>query len=139
MRATRWRPRVLEALAAAVVLAAATTVVAPDRFRPVGDRRVAADSDLDALGAALETYRHDVGEYPTTADGLAALVRTPASRPWNCRGPYVLAPIPTDPWRHAYVYRRDEDGGGEGYVPSSYGADRKPGGTGDGADVTVRR
>lgn len=69
----------------------------------------------------------------------AALARMPASHPWNWRGPYVLAPIPADPWRHPYVYRRDEDGGGEGYVLSSYGADHKPGGSGDSADVTVRR
>lgn len=137
MHTPRWRPRVLEALAAAVALAAAATLVAPDRFRLIHDRRATADSDMDAIGAALETYRHDTGQYPASADDLAALARMPASRPWNWRGPYVLRPIPTDPWRHAYVYRPDESGGG--YTLLSYGADGRPGGAGEDADLGVRR
>jgi general secretion pathway protein G len=138
------RLSVLEVIALVLAIVIVATYVTPESFRPRGDPRATALSDVDALGAALETYRLDSDHFPTTAQGLAALVERPAlaPRPWNWRGPYVVRPIPTDPWGHAYVYQlsqRDEGTGSEGYVLSSYGADGRPGGQGDDADVTVRR
>jgi general secretion pathway protein G len=129
---------VLEVLAVLLAIAIVTTFLSPQRFHLAGDRSAAAASDIDLLGAALETYRLDTGTYPTTAQGLAALVRMPtAPSPWNWRGPYVLRAIPTDPWRHRYVYRRDE--AADGYLMLSYGADGRPGGQGEDADITVHR
>ena len=132
------RPTLLEAVAIALAIAVALTFVMPERFRPRGDPRATVRSDLTAIGAAVETYRYDTGHLPTTAQGLAALVDTPASRPWNWRGPYVIPRIPSDPWGAPYVYQRADSAGTEGYVLASYGADRKPGGRGEDADVTVR-
>ena len=132
------RPTALEAIALVLALAIALTFVTPRSFRPWGDRRATARTDLIAIGAALETYRYDTGHYPTTVQGLAALVDTPATRPRNWRGPYVLRPIPSDPWGTPYAYRRDDAAGREDFFLASYGADRRPGGRGDSADVTVR-
>lgn len=140
MRARLPRPTVLEALGVLLAIAIVMTRLPPQRFRLAGDRRAAAASDIDLLGAALETYRLDIGTYPTTAQGLAALVSIPtAPSPWNWRGPYVLRAIPADPWGHPYVYRRDEKADGDGYLMSSYGADGRPGGQGEDVDITVHR
>ena len=132
------RATVPEAIALVLALALVLTFVTPQSFRPRGDPRAAARTDLVALGAALETYRYDTGHYPTTTQGLAALVDTPATRPPNWRGPYVLRPIPRDPWGAPYVYRRDAGTGNGAFFLASYGADRTPGGRGDSGDVTVR-
>ena len=142
MRLRLPRPDALEGIAIVMALLVVATFVAPGYFRPRGDPRATARADIDALGAALETYRYDAGRYPSTEQGLAALVRAPASspRPWSWRGPYLLRPAPHDPWGAPYLYRYDGGGAGEQrYVLSSYGADRRPGGSGDDADVTVRR
>ncbi len=138
MRVRVPRLTVLEAIALVLALAVVLTFVTPRTFLPQGDPRATARTDLVAIGAALETYRYDTGHYPTTAQGLAALVDTPTTRPRNWRGPYVLRPIPPDPWGTPYGYRRVDAAGREDFLLSSYGADRRPGGQGDSADVTVR-
>ena len=138
MRVRMPRLTVLETIALVLALVIGLTFVTPRSFRPRGDPRARARTELIALGAALETYRYDTGHYPTTAQGLAALVDTPATRPWNWRGPYVLRPVPPDPWGAAYVYRRADAAGREDFLLLSYGGDGRPGGHGDDADVTVR-
>ncbi len=134
------RPNVFEGLALLVAVVAALTAVAPRHFRFFRDRRATAVADMDSLAAALETYRHDVKQYPETEQGLRALVAEPAS--WagagHWDGPYVLRPIPVDPWGHRYVYRAVQTGGVAGFVLTSYGADGRPGGSGSAADVTIR-
>jgi general secretion pathway protein G len=120
-------------LAAIVVV----TFVEPGWFAGVRDPRVTARSDMNAIGAALETYRHDTGRYPTTEEGLEALHVAPAdSAQWL--GPYLVTSVPNDPWGQPYVYRR-EAGGAEGFSLVSYGADRRAGGTGTDADVVFPR
>ncbi|MEJ7812755.1 MAG: type II secretion system major pseudopilin GspG [Gemmatimonadaceae bacterium] len=133
------RPTVLEVLAIAITIVVVATFVTPESFRSRSDPRAAARSDLTAIGAAIETYRYDTGHLPTTAEGLAALVDVPPwPRRWTWRGPYVVPRIPLDPWGRAYLYRRVDASGGEGYRLASYGADGKPGGHGDNADVAIR-
>lgn len=141
MRRGALRPNAIEALALLLALAIAWTYASPESFRPRRDRRETAESDLAAIGAALATYRSDSGDYPTTAQGLAALRTPPTSppHPWNWRGPYVLRPLPHDPWGTPYAYRHDAETGDDGYVLTSYGADGRPGGEGERADVIVRR
>lgn len=130
----------LEALASLLAIAIVWSYVSPQSFRPRRDPRATAQSDVDAIGAALETYRYDTGDYPATAQGLAALVEVPASsRPWNWRGPYVRRRIPNDPWGNPYAYRCDAELGRDGCFALSHGADGRPGGQSDDADVTVHR
>ena len=77
----------------------------------------------------------DAGRFPSTAEGLAALVRqTPGVAAWN--GPYLKGGnIPNDPWSHGYVYRSPGEHGPYDIV--SYGADGQEGGSGVAADISL--
>jgi general secretion pathway protein G len=85
------------------------------------------------LGAALDLFFIDIGRYPTTDEGLRALVGEPNSlRKWA--GPYLKkASVPSDPWGNPYLYKSPGDHGA--YDLSSYGADGVPGGSHADADV----
>ena len=86
-----------------------------------------------ALGTALDTFRCDVGRYPTSDEGLRALRDWPAGlAAWD--GPYLTKNVPADPWNRPYIYRAI----GDGYELSSLGADARPGGRGDDADEVGR-
>jgi general secretion pathway protein G len=99
--------------------------------------RLVAQADMNAIGAALETFRHDVGRYPTNREGLEALVSQPDSMsfPGDWLGPYLVVPPPVDPWGGHYVYRRVGNDTSEYYCLISYCADGRPGGIGADADV----
>jgi len=91
-----------------------------------------ARAQVEALGKALEQYRADVGSYPTTDQGLEALISQPEGLD-RWQGPYTQKPIPTDPWGRPYQYK--SPGEHDGYDLFSYGADGKPGGTGENVDI----
>jgi general secretion pathway protein G len=67
-----------------------------------GGRAVAAEADLERLTTALEMFHHDIGRYPSSAEGLGVLVSTPTPLA-GWRGPYLTA-ASTDPWGHPYLY-----------------------------------
>ena len=94
----------------------------------------AAKIQIDSFSSALDLYFLDIGRYPTTSEGLAALVRRPGSvTTWN--GPYLKnGQVPADPWGHAYVYRSPGEHGS--YDIISYASDGQEGGTGAAADIT---
>jgi general secretion pathway protein G len=128
----------IEVMVVIVVIAVLATLVAPNVFRHVGSAKDAtARSQIEMFGAALDAYRLDVGHYPTTAEGLDALWTQPADLTTNqWRGPYIKKAVPLDPWQHAYVYRSPGTESRTGYDLLSLGADGKPGGEGDDADLT---
>src|SRR6266567_7818411 len=137
-RARRAGFTLIEILVVIVVIAILATLVAPNIFQHVGAAKSAtAKSQIEMLGAALDAYRLDNGRYPTTEQGLAALWHEPASDPRarNWRGPYLRKDVPPDPWRQPYVYKCPGDVNANGYDLLSYGADGKPGGSGDDADI----
>ena len=94
----------------------------------------AAKIQIESFGSALDLYYLDNGRYPTSSEGLTALVqRSGNSRTWN--GPYLKgSAVPTDPWGQTYVYRSPGEHGT--YDVVSYGADGQEGGTGTSADIT---
>jgi general secretion pathway protein G len=94
----------------------------------------AAKIQIESLSSALDLYFLDVGRYPNTSEGLAALVKRPGSSPaWN--GPYLKGGlVPADPWGNPYVYRSPGEHGS--YDIISYAADGQEGGTGAAADIT---
>jgi general secretion pathway protein G len=94
----------------------------------------AAKIQIESFSSALDLYFLDVGRYPTTSEGLAALVRRPGSvTTWN--GPYLKGgQVPADPWGNPYVYRSPGDHGT--YDIMSYASDGQEGGTGAATDVT---
>jgi len=89
---------------------------------------------IQSFSNALDLFYLDVGRYPTTAEGLAALVR-PNGAIGGWAGPYLKGGVvPNDPWNNAYVYRAPGQAGP--YDMMSYGSDGQEGGTGLAADIT---
>lgn len=128
----------IEILVVIVVLAVLATLVAPNVFRHVGAaRETTARTQIEMLGAALDAYRLDNGRYPSTEQGLNSLWQAPTiePRPANWRGPYLRKAVPSDPWGAAYVYRAPGIQSGSGFDLLTYGADGKPGGEGESADI----
>lgn len=123
----------LELLVVMVIIGLLAGLVAPRYFSQVGKSEVkVARAQIESLGSALDQYRLDVGRYPTTEQGLAALVSKPGNETrWN--GPYLKKAVPDDPWGHPYNYRAPGEHGE--YDLSSYGKDGRPGGSGEDADI----
>jgi general secretion pathway protein G len=125
----------LELLVVMVIIGLLAGFVAPRYFAQVGKSQVkAARSQIDALDKALDQYRIDMGRYPTTEEGLDALVTAPINEP-NWGGPYLKKAVPMDPWGHSYVYASPGTHNNDIDL-LSYGKDGRPGGTGEDADLT---
>jgi general secretion pathway protein G len=95
----------------------------------------AAKIQIQSFASALDLFYLDAGRFPSTSEGLAALVRqTPGVAAWN--GPYLKGgTVPSDPWNHSYLYRSPGERGP--YDIMSYGADGQEGGSGNAADVSL--
>ena len=123
----------LELLVVMVIIGLLAGYVAPRYFAQVGKSEVkAARSQIDAFEKALEAYRLDTGNYPSSEHGLEALVKNAAGEP-KWQGPYLKKALPHDPWDRAYVYRQPGEHGD--YDIFSYGRDGKPGGRAEDADI----
>jgi general secretion pathway protein G len=123
----------LELLVVMVIIGMLAGFVAPRLFAQIGKSEVkTARAQIDALEKALDQYRLDVGRYPSTEQGLAALNERPAGEPkWS--GPYLKKGVPLDPWSHAYVYKSPGDHGELDLF--SYGKDGQPGGADEAEDI----
>jgi general secretion pathway protein G len=95
----------------------------------------AAKIQLQSFAAALDLFSLDAGRYPSTAEGLAVLVRrAPGVSAWN--GPYLRGgAVPNDPWNNPYIYRAP--GERSAYDIVSYGSDGNAGGSGTAADISL--
>lgn len=128
----------IEIMVVVAVIAVLGALVAPNVFRHLGAAKEAtARAQMEAIGAALDSYRLDNGRYPTTEQGLEALWEPPTRPPvpQNWRGPYLQKAIPLDPWGNPYVYQSPGQFSRMGYDLMSYGADGQPGGEGEDADI----
>ena len=124
----------LELLVVMVIIGLLAGVVAPRYFAQVGKTQVkVARAQVDALDKALDQFRLDVGRYPTSEEGLPALVVQPGTET-GWAGPYLKKGVPLDPWGRPYVYVSPGQHGDFDLL--SYGKDGRPGGTGEDADVT---
>jgi len=124
----------LELLVVMVIIGLLAGYVGPRYFSQIGKSEVkAARAQIDALEKALDQYRLDTGHYPTTEDGLAALMTKPSNETkWD--GPYLKKDVPVDPWGNPYVFKSPGEHGDFDLL--SYGKDGQPGGTGEAADIT---
>ena len=124
----------LELLVVIAIIALLAGYVAPRYFSQIGKSEVSVTkSQINALEKALDQYRLDTGRYPTTEQGLSALVTRPVNEPkWN--GPYLKKGVPLDPWERLYLYKQPGEHGE--YDLLSYGKDGVPGGSGEAADIT---
>src|SRR5882724_12515576 len=111
----------LELLVVIVIIGMLAGLVAPRYFDQVGKSNTKiARAQIDALEKALDQYRLDVGSYPTSEQGLAALNTRPANfEKWA--GPYLKKAVPPDPWGAKYIYKAPGDHGD--YDLSSFGSD----------------
>jgi len=92
-----------------------------------------AKADLASLRMAIDQFRLDCGRYPTVQEGFGVLT-TRASGLAGWRGPYLRKPVGPDPWGNPYLYFRPGPDGRDGYIVESYGADGRPGGSGEDSD-----
>jgi general secretion pathway protein G len=126
----------IEILIVMVIIGLLAALVGPRMFGKVGkSKQKAAKAQISLLETALDTYRLDMGKYPTTDMGLEVLRVKPDNDDndkWD--GPYLPKEIPLDPWGHPYEYRSPSEHGD--YEIVSYGADGRPGGSDEDTDIT---
>jgi general secretion pathway protein G len=123
----------IELLIVMVILGLLAALVGPRMFGKVGTSKIkAAKAQISLFETSIDTYRLDVGKYPTTQQGLQALrVKPDGVENWD--GPYLTKDVPQDPWGHSYVYECPGKHGDYDIV--SLGADGSPGGDGEDKDV----
>jgi general secretion pathway protein G len=123
----------LELLVVMVIIGLLAGIVAPQYFAQLGKSNAkVAKAQIESFSQALDQYRLDVGRYPTTEQGLAALRAAPAGvAKWQ--GPYLKREIPLDPWSNPYQYQAPGQHGE--FDLQSFGSDGQPGGDGEAADV----
>lgn len=129
----------IEIMVVLVILGLLIAIVAPNIIGRGDEARVtAAGAQMRSIANALDLYRLDNSHYPSTQQGLEALVSKPSGSPeprnWNPDG--YMPSVPTDPWGEEYQYVSP---GSEGaYDLYSFGADGQEGGEGDAADISIR-
>ena len=140
-QATSHKPRarrgftLIELLVVILILAILAAIIVPRVVNRAGDaKRARAVSDIATLSSALQTYRLDNDNYPSTEEGLQALRQAPSGAQ-NWRGPYIEK-LPPDPWGFNYIYETPGQDGEDSFLIMSYGKDGQPGGEGENADVT---
>jgi len=123
----------LELLVVMVIIGLLAGYVGPKYFAQIGKSETkTAKAQIEALSRALDTYRLDVGHYPSTEQGLAALNRQPDSEA-KWQGPYLAKGVPADPWGRPYQYRYPGEHGD--YDVWSLGSDGAVGGQDADSDV----
>jgi general secretion pathway protein G len=128
----------IEIMVVVVILAVLGALVVPKILENVDKARVTrAASDIRAIQTALDLYRLDNFKYPTTEQGLQALVTQPTDPTiTNYRAGGYLPSLPKDPWNNLYQYT-SPGANGRDYDIISYGRDGKPGGEGYDADIST--
>lgn len=124
----------IEIMVVVVILGILAALVVPKIIsRPDEARVVKARQDTLAIQSALDLYKLDNGFYPTTDQGLQALVEKPTSEPIPHAWQTYLKSLPKDPWGRDYLYLNPGEHGDVDVF--TYGADGQPGGTGTNAEI----
>ena len=123
---------ILEVLVVITIIGLLIGLVAPAALRQLGGARTSvAKQSIERLGMVLDLYNLDMGSYPSTEQGLEALVKKP-SQAANWNGPYLKAEgVPLDPWSQPYVYRSPSERPNKDYDLCSKG------GSADAANKTM--
>lgn len=126
----------LELLVVIVIVGLLTSIVGPRFLNQINrSEATATKAQIDAFDKALQAYRLDTGRYPSSAQGLKALVLAPSEDAQRWRGPYIKGEVPADPWGSSYQYRVPGSSGRD-FDLLSLGRDRTAGGSGDDADIS---
>jgi general secretion pathway protein G len=127
----------VEMLVVITIIGLIMSLVGPRVLNYLGESKIkAARIQLQSFTSALDLFYLDAGRYPSTSEGLTALVKPAAGlTAWN--GPYLKGGgVPNDPWGKPYLYR--SPGERSPYEILSYGADGQEGGTGAAADISTK-
>lgn len=129
----------IEIMVVLVILGLLASLLGPQILGRVDDARITkAKNDIGAIETALKMYKLDTGVYPTTEQGLNALIEMPETDPvptgWKTGG-YIEATSIKDPWNNDYIYRSPTDNEDRDYEIISLGADGKEGGEDENADI----
>jgi general secretion pathway protein G len=127
----------IELMVVITILSILAIIVVPKIMDlPAKAKVTSAKTQISSFKTALVKYQSDNDRYPSTEQGLNALVQKPESDPnpqnWTAGGYLDKKTVPLDPWNHPYVYTCED---GQNYEITSYGADGKEGGTGINADI----
>lgn len=123
----------IELMIVIVILGLLATIIMPRILsRPEQARRMKAKVDIRSIEAALSLFKTDTGRFPTTSEGLAALITDPGIKGYNSDA--YLDKTPIDPWSNKYVYLCPGVKGKD-YDMESYGKDGEDGGSEDNADI----
>jgi general secretion pathway protein G len=126
----------VEMLVVITIIGLIMGLIGPRVLNYLGESKVkTAKIQMQSFASALDLFSLDAGRYPSTDEGLAALVRrTPGVAVWN--GPYLKGgAVPNDPWNHPYIYRAPSERGA--YDIMSLGSDGQEGGSGTAADISL--
>ena len=126
----------LELLVVLAILGLLIGLVAPAALRQLeSSKEKIAHQSIERIAGVLDIYKLDVGVYPTTEQGLLALVARPSGvTRWN--GPYLKGEnVPQDPWGRPFIYHNPSQRAGHEYDLYSMGRTGQPGGTGDAAAI----
>ena len=124
----------LQLLVVMVIIGLLAGYVGPKLFGQIGKSEIKATrAQMDGFAKALDQFRIDTGHYPSTEEGLAALVAQPSGET-KWQGPYLAKTVPKDPWGNEYRYASPGEHGD--YDLQSFGKDGRPGGDGEDADIT---
>ncbi len=122
----------VELLVVMVIIGLLATLVAPGLIKQLGkSQQSAAKSQIASLEDGLDKFRLDTGRYPSTQEGLSALVANPGVEKWD--GPYVKNSLLNDPWGRPYHYECPGTHGD--FDIYSYGRDGNPGGEKEDKDI----
>jgi general secretion pathway protein G len=127
----------LEMIVVLVIIGLIMGLVGPRLFGQADKAKVqTAETQIKMLRGALQTMRLDISRWPTEQEGLALLTSKPAGEEvaHGWAGPYLDEAVPQDPWGHPYQYAPQASGDNP-FTLYSYGADGKPGGEGQDADI----
>ena len=125
----------VEILVVITIIALIMSLVGPRVLNYLSESKVkAAKIQMQSFASALDLLYLDTGRYPSSAEGLNALMKPTSAMPgWN--GPYLKGElVPNDPWGKAYVYRSPTERGK--FEIKSFGSDGQEGGTGTATDIT---
>lgn len=136
MKKTKNAFTLVELLVVIIIIALLSSIVAPKFFGKLDDAKVKTTySQLQMLSTALDSFRLDVGRYPTSNEELKILwVKSSSLKNWN--GPYLPKKVEADSWGNSYIYKFPGKDGNE-YELLSYGADGQEGGSDKNADISV--
>lgn len=124
----------LELLVVMAIIGLLAAYVGPKYFSQLGkSEHNVAKAQIESFAKALDGFRLDAGRYPTSAEGLKALMVKPVNvRNWS--GPYLAKDIPLDPWGKPYMYKNPGTRGRD-FDIISYGSDGQQGGADVAADI----